>query len=99
MTDTTLTQAQADARVQQLIRDTAGALTPKPRLELIPDGSGADRCLGEDASEGMVHINRAYWLRDVPVSENLNLSRQVKAYRQAQGHRITELFSSSAGAC
>ncbi|MEV2265612.1 hypothetical protein [Nonomuraea africana] len=88
MYDKTITQEQADARVNQLIRDTAAALTPRPRLELIPYGTGADNCLAADAPEGMVSINRAYWLRDIPKSENLNISRQVKAHWQAQGHRI-----------
>lgn len=36
-------------------------------------------------------INRKYWLRDIPKSENLSISRQVKAYWEAQGHRIVAM--------
>ncbi|MGW4468237.1 hypothetical protein ACWENQ_01050 [Nonomuraea sp. NPDC004354] len=88
MNDQTITQEQADARVNQLIRETAAVLTPKPRLELIPYGTGPDGCLTPGEPEGKVTINRAYWLRDIPKSENMNISRQVKAYWEAQGHRI-----------
>ncbi|MFI7443506.1 hypothetical protein [Nonomuraea indica] len=36
-------------------------------------------------------INRKYWLRDIPKSENLSISRQVKAYWETQGHRIVAM--------
>lgn len=88
MNDLTITQEQADARVNRLIRDTAAALTPTPRLELIPYGTGPDGCLTPGEPEEKVTINRKYSLRDIPKSENLNISRQVKAYWEAQGHRI-----------
>lgn len=91
MNDQTITQEQADARVNQLIRDTAAALTPKPRLEPIPYGTGAEGCLTPGEPEEKVTINRKYWLRDIPKSENLNISRQVRAYWEAQGHRIVAL--------
>ncbi|MFI6499037.1 hypothetical protein [Nonomuraea typhae] len=89
MTDETITQAQALARVEQLIRDTAAALAPAPQLELIPHGTGTDICLNPNEPAGKVNVNRAYWLHDVPRSENLSISRQVKAYWEAQGHVIT----------
>ncbi|WP_327090017.1 hypothetical protein OIE66_05200 [Nonomuraea sp. NBC_01738] len=88
MNQPTITQAQADARVTQLIRDTAAALTPPPRLELVPHGTGANDCLHDGEPEGKVVINRAYWLRDIPKSQSMNIGRQVKSYWEAQEHRI-----------
>lgn len=88
MNDPTITQDQALDRVEQLIRDTATALKPRPRLELIPHGTGADDCLHPDEPKGKVTVNRAYWLRDIPESENMNISKQVRAYWQEFGHRI-----------
>ncbi|WP_214321456.1 hypothetical protein [Nonomuraea sediminis] len=86
--DHTITQDQATARVEQLIKDTAAALRPEPRLELIPHGTGPEECTHDSEPPGKVTINRAYWLREIPKSENMNISRQVRAYWQAQGHRI-----------
>jgi hypothetical protein len=85
----TLTQAQALTRVEQLIHDTAGALTPKPRPESIPSFTAPSSCLDEDKSQDQIVVSRAYWLREVPKSENMAISRQVRAYWQSQGHRIT----------
>ncbi|MET9341428.1 hypothetical protein [Nonomuraea sp. NPDC003804] len=85
----TLTQARAVARVDQLIHDTASVLVPRPRLELIEHSMPPAMCLHEGGSAEQVVINRAYWLRGVPARENMNISRQVRAHWQAQGHRIT----------
>lgn len=85
----TLTEAQALARVNQLIYDTAQALTPKPRLEPLSSYSAPSSCLKEGTPRGQMIISRAYWLRDIPKSDNLAISRQVRTYWQARGHRIT----------
>jgi hypothetical protein len=89
MSEPTITQAEAYARVEQLIRDTASALTPKPRLELIPYGTAPAMCLDQGADERMVRVNRSYWLREIPASENMDISRQVRAHWEGHGHHIT----------
>ncbi|WP_157251404.1 hypothetical protein [Nonomuraea typhae] len=80
---------QALARVEQLIHDTAGALTHEPRLEAMPSFASPTACLDDDQPEAQVVIARAYWLRGVPKSENLAISRQVRSYWESQGHSIT----------
>ncbi|MFB9526384.1 hypothetical protein [Nonomuraea roseola] len=89
MNEPTMTQAQALARVDQLVAETAAALSPKPRLELIQSSVPFSMCLDEGKSENQVVVNRAYWLRDVPSSENMNIARQVHAFWERQGHVIT----------
>ncbi|MEV4889050.1 hypothetical protein AB0K48_06645 [Nonomuraea sp. NPDC055795] len=88
MSSPTITQDQATMRVEQLIRDTAAALTPKPRLELITHGTGPAACTHENDSPGRISVNRAYWLRDIPKAANPDIARQVRAHWEAQGHRI-----------
>ncbi|MFI6536081.1 hypothetical protein ACIBHY_26780 [Nonomuraea sp. NPDC050547] len=86
MSSPTISQDQATTRVEQLIRDTAAALTPTPRLELIPHD--ADECVHENEPPGKISVSRAYWLRGIPKSANMDIARQVRAYWEAQGHRI-----------
>ncbi|GAA3155040.1 hypothetical protein [Nonomuraea roseoviolacea] len=84
----TATSAQALARVEQLIHETADILTPKPRLESVPSFEVPSTCWDEDKSQDQIIVSRAYWLRDVPKSENMSISQQVRAHWEAAGHRI-----------
>jgi hypothetical protein len=86
--ESTITQAQALARVERLIRDTAAAITPAPRLELIPSSVPPSMCLHENESQQQVVISRSYWLRDVSKSQNMAIARQIESYWEKQGHRI-----------
>ncbi|MEV0589527.1 hypothetical protein [Nonomuraea sp. NPDC050310] len=88
MQDQSFTQQQALARVEQLIRDTAAEVTPRPRLELVPYGTEAEECPSDAEANGRVTVNRAYWLRDVPRADLLRVSRQVRAAWERQGHRL-----------
>lgn len=83
------TQRQATARVDQLIQGTAAAISPSPRLELIPYSVPPSTCLDESQSQDKVIINRKYWLRGIPKSQNMAVSRQIRTYWETQGHRIT----------
>ncbi|MET7460714.1 hypothetical protein [Nonomuraea sp. NPDC005501] len=88
MNQATATSTQALARVEELIHDTANALTPRPRLEPIHSFEAPSPCLDEDKSQDRVIVSRAYWLRDVPKTDNMSISRQVHTYWEAQGHHI-----------
>lgn len=87
----TITQAEALDRVEQLIRGTAATLTPKPRLELLPSSVAPNACLDKGKPEDQIVIYRAYWLRDLPKADNMNIARQVQAYWEKQGHVITAI--------
>jgi hypothetical protein len=88
MNQSAMTSEQATKRVEQLIRDTAAALTPRPRLELIPFSTAPNMCLDEGKSHDHLVINRKYWLRDIPKSENMSIARQVRADWDKQGHVV-----------
>ncbi|MFI6813873.1 hypothetical protein ACIBG7_15740 [Nonomuraea sp. NPDC050328] len=82
----TYTEDQAVRRIEQLIRDTAATLTPRPRLELIASSVPPNLCLSD---EDRVVLNRKYWLRDIPKSANMAISRQVRAFWEKSGYPIT----------
>ncbi|MFI9558797.1 hypothetical protein [Nonomuraea endophytica] len=90
---TTLTQAQAVGLIDELISETAHAITPRPKLEVLPSFNAPSGCLGEGASENRIIVSRAYWLRDVPKDQNLAISRQIRAFWQSRGHRIVAVGS------
>ncbi|GAA2647619.1 hypothetical protein GCM10010412_011290 [Nonomuraea recticatena] len=94
----TITQSHALSRVEQLIRETAAALQPQPRLELLPSSVAPNTCLAKEGSEKQVVIHRAYWLRDVPQSANMSIAHQVRARWVEQGHVITAIGGFQAGA-
>ncbi|MFI6298995.1 hypothetical protein ACIBEJ_45920 [Nonomuraea sp. NPDC050790] len=88
VSEPTLTQTQAIGLIDKLINQTVRAITPKPRLEVLPSFNAPSGCAGEGASEEQIIVSRAYWLRDVPKDQNLAVSRQVRLFWQSQGHRI-----------
>lgn len=86
----TITQSQATERVEGLIRNTAEVLEPQPRLELIPYSVTPNPCAySADGLPERFTINRAYWLRGLPRDRSTDISRQVRARWEAQGHVIT----------
>ncbi|MBN6053728.1 hypothetical protein JYK22_17445, partial [Nonomuraea sp. RK-328] len=48
-------------------------------------------CLDDDKSQDQVVVSRAYWLRDVPRSDNMAISQQVRTYWEDHGHRVTSV--------
>ncbi|MDP9867153.1 MULTISPECIES: hypothetical protein [Streptosporangium] len=86
----TMTQAQALARVEQLIKETAGVITPKPRLDLYRPSLNLYSCLDptDGGSEDRVVVNRSYYLRDIPKDQIGEVARQVRQYWEQQGHYI-----------
>lgn len=85
----TTTQAQAIALAEELIHDTAAALRPTPRLELLPYSAAPNPCaFADDGLPERITVSRAYWLRDVPRVKPVTLAQQVQAHWQQQGHVI-----------
>ncbi|OUC93911.1 hypothetical protein [Streptosporangium minutum] len=86
----TMTQAQALARVEQLIKETSDVITPKPRLDLDRPSLNVNGCLDptDSGSEGRVVISRSYYLRDIPRDQVAEVARQVKQYWEEQDHYI-----------
>ncbi|MFJ2029631.1 hypothetical protein [Streptosporangium sp. NPDC087985] len=86
----TMTEAQALARVEQLIKETAAVIRPKPRLDLYRPSLNPNSCLDptDGGSEDRVVMNRSYYLRDIPQDQVAEVARQVKQYWEQQGHYI-----------
>ncbi|MEV6981669.1 hypothetical protein AB0M95_10485 [Sphaerisporangium sp. NPDC051017] len=89
MEETSMTEAQALARVEQLINGTVAALDPKPRLEAVPTSLDNSECGAQVGdSKGGVTVGREYYLRDIPKEQIDSVARQVKQYWSGQGYLI-----------
>ncbi|MEV8566815.1 hypothetical protein AB0436_14820 [Streptomyces sp. NPDC051322] len=77
--------------MEQLIRETADALTPRPKLELYEPGSATAQCLDptDGGSEKRRVVSRVYWLRGVGKADNQRLGQQVLHLWKKQGQLIT----------
>ncbi|MGV9774546.1 hypothetical protein [Streptosporangium sp. NPDC003464] len=86
----TMTQAQALARVEQLIKETVAVIRPEPRLDLYRPSLNVNSCLDptDGGSEERVVINRSYYLRDIPRDQVGEVARQIKQHWERQGHYI-----------
>lgn len=86
----TMTQAQALARVEQLIKETVAVITPKPRLDLDRPSLNVNACLDatDGGSEDRVVISRSYYLRGIPREQVGEVAKRVKQYWEQQGYYI-----------
>lgn len=86
----TMTETQALARVEQLIKETAAVIKPKPRLDLYRPSLNPNSCLdpSDGGSKDRIVVNRSYYLRDIPQDQLAEVARQVKQYWEQQGHYI-----------
>ncbi|MEV8639413.1 hypothetical protein AB0395_47955 [Streptosporangium sp. NPDC051023] len=76
----TITQEQALGRVEQLIKETAGIIIPKPRLDLYRPSLNVTSCLDptDGGSKDRVVINRSYYLEGIPRDRVAEVAKQVK---------------------
>jgi len=87
-----MTPRQAAFYADQLLRDTAAALDPRPRLEFSQEFSNdAARCPGGPDAERMVVVTRCYWLRDIAGQDHAAVGAQVLARWQRRGFVITDM--------
>lgn len=86
----TITQDQALARVEGLIKETAGAISPEPRMRLYPPSLNVNPCLDptDGGSEKRVVINRSYYLDGISKDQVPEVAKQVRRYWEQQGHYI-----------
>ncbi|MQA98458.1 MAG: hypothetical protein GEV11_29120 [Streptosporangiales bacterium] len=87
----TITQAQAEKRIEDFAKATAEQLDPKPRLARINQPtSDLHNCIdpADGGSEDRIVVSRAYWLEDIPEAKNADIARQIMEYWKRQGHSI-----------
>lgn len=90
VSEPTMTQQHATARAQQILRETAVAITPRPTLEINPLLSGTGPCLAESSdSSKQVQVALSYWLRGIPPQDNVNIGQQILHYWKHKGYAIT----------
>jgi hypothetical protein len=86
-----MTPRQAAFYADQLLRDTAAALKPRPRLEFSQVFSNdAGACPGGPDADRMAVVTRCYWLRDITGQDHAAIGAQVLARWQRSGFVITD---------
>jgi hypothetical protein len=87
----TMTQPHAAARGEQIMRETAAALTPRPTLEIYKPGSGPGSCMvnPNDTSDTRVQLDLTYWLRGIPARDNSSVAQQILRYWEHKGYGIS----------
>ncbi|HUL24701.1 MAG TPA: hypothetical protein VLW44_02885 [Streptosporangiaceae bacterium] len=88
----TITEHQAITQAEQILRDTASAITPRPTLELSRLLTDTGPCLVDptNTADTRVQVSRAYYLRGFPRQGNASVAQQVLAYWQHKGYAISD---------
>jgi hypothetical protein len=87
-----MTPRQAAFYADQLLRSTAAALAPRPRLEFSEEFSDdAARCPGGPDAGQMVVVSRCYWLRGLTGDDYAATGAQVLARWRFLGWVITDV--------
>jgi hypothetical protein len=87
-----MTEQQAAAHAEQILRGTAGALNPRPTLEIYQPGSTTGPCLDDtnpQSAQGRVIVSRTYWLRGIEQGSNATIGEQVLKLWQQKGWVIS----------
>lgn len=99
MNQPTITETQAIARIDQLIRDAVATVKPRPTLDLFPPSLNPGQCLDptDKGSEERVTITRSYYLRNIPQDRLVEAAEQVRAHWEKAGHVITGAYGFDTG--
>ncbi|MBB4916939.1 hypothetical protein [Streptosporangium saharense] len=89
-----LTEAQATARVEELIRQVVSGITPKPRMELIPTSLAEHPCIPNEGSAltGEIYVVRSYHLKDLPKDGLSAVAEKIRGNWESAGHKITMTY-------
>ncbi|SFI88858.1 hypothetical protein SAMN05216275_105280 [Streptosporangium canum] len=87
----TMTEAQALARVEQIIKETVAVVRPEPRLDLYAPSLNSNMCLDptDGGSEDRIVVNRSYYLRGIPQGKISEVVGQIKKHWEQQGYYIS----------
>lgn len=81
-----MTPLQAAACAEDLLRQTADIMDPRPRLEPAGFFNGISPCPDDDS---LVTASRTYWLRGITEQDNTAIGEQVLPYWTRLGWTIT----------
>lgn len=87
----TITEQQAVTQAEQILRETASTITPRPTLELARLLTGTGPCLVDpsNTADKRVQVMRGYYLRGFPRHDNTNVAQQVLRYWKHKGYAIS----------
>ncbi|MBO0806124.1 MAG: hypothetical protein J2P25_24010 [Nocardiopsaceae bacterium] len=88
----TITQHHASARIDQLLRDTAAALSPRPQLEVSKLGTSVGLCTinPSDTADKRVQVVRTYWLRGITERDYKTIGEQILRLWKQKGYAIND---------
>ncbi|WP_344973893.1 hypothetical protein [Streptosporangium fragile] len=86
-----LTEAQATARVEELVRQVVAGITPEPRLDLLPTSLAEHPCIPNEGSAptGKIYVVRSYYLKGLPKDRLSEAGQKIRDNWERAGHKIT----------
>jgi hypothetical protein len=87
----TMTTQQVTVRIEQILRDTAAAISPEPQLKIVDYLSQSSTCVDptDGGSSDRTVLNRHYRLVGIPADRKGDVGQQVKTYWESKGYEIT----------
>lgn len=88
----TITRQQATDRAEQILRDTADGITPRPRLEVYRPGSIDGLCVVDpsNTADTRIQVVRDYWLRGITTHDNITIGDQILRLWKQNGYIISD---------
>ncbi|MFJ2029742.1 hypothetical protein [Streptosporangium sp. NPDC087985] len=94
-----ISEAQALARVEELIRSVLTGVTPTPGMDLIPTSLADHPCIPDEGNilTGDIYIVRTYYLTGIPKERLVEAARHIQANWEKAGHKITSTHAFDQG--
>ncbi|MBB2911276.1 hypothetical protein FHS43_002541 [Streptosporangium becharense] len=86
-----MTEAEAVARVEELVRQVVAGITPEPQLDLLPTSLAEHPCIANEGSvsTGKIYVIRSYYLKSLPKDRLSEAGQKIRDNWEQAGHKIT----------
>ncbi|MGW2200311.1 hypothetical protein ACWCSH_49430, partial [Streptosporangium sp. NPDC001682] len=90
-----ISEAQALARVEELIRTALTGVTPTPGLDLDPTSLADHPCIPNEGNilTGDIYVIRVYYLTGIPKERLVQEVRKIQTNWEKAGHKITNTYA------
>ncbi|MEV4753170.1 hypothetical protein ACFQVD_01195 [Streptosporangium amethystogenes subsp. fukuiense] len=94
-----ISEAQALARVEELIRAALTGVTPTPGLDLDPTSLADHPCIPNEGNilTGDIYVIRVYYLTGIPKERLVQEVRKIQTNWEKAGHKITNTYAFDQG--
>ncbi|MGW0587569.1 hypothetical protein [Streptosporangium sp. NPDC002607] len=94
-----MSDAQALARVEELIRSVLTGATPTPGMDLYPTSLADHPCIPNEGNilTGDIYVIRIYYLTGIPKEHLVREVRKIQASWEKAGHKITNTYAFNQG--